>query len=56
MPTPITEPAPRPAPPPAVVVLAAAEAEVQPCPNRATCKSQTCRRALAVAPAAETEH
>lgn len=56
MPTPITERAAIPAPLPAVVALAAAEAEVQPCPNRATCTSQSCRRALAFAPAAETEH
>ena len=56
MPTPITEVAPaRPAPPPAAVLAAPrVDHRVEPCPNRATCTSQTCRRALAFAP--ETEH
>lgn len=52
MPTPIIEQAPaRPAPTPAAVLAAP---RVEPCPNRATCTSQTCKRALAFAP--ETEH
>lgn len=53
MPMPTTEPAaPRPAPPP----LADAPREPEPCPNRATCTSRTCKRAWAFAPSPETEH
>lgn len=56
MPTPIIEPAlARPAPPPAAVLAATrVEPSVGLCPNRATCTSQSCKRALAFVP--ETEH